>query len=116
MNNDPKVIDLFSGVGGLSLGAARAGFNVVGAVDSDIKAISSHSKNFTSTQHLCENILKLNGEQLLKKFGVENIDGIIGGPPCQGFSNMGKQDVNDDRNKLFIHFFKLVSEIKPKFF
>ena len=46
----------------------------------------------------------------------KQIDGIIGGPPCQGFSRMGLQDVNDERNNLFIKFFKLVNEIKPKFF
>jgi DNA (cytosine-5)-methyltransferase 1 len=113
-----KVVDLFSGVGGLSLGAARAGFNVCGAVDIDPHAMAAHKMNFPEAGHLEEDISKLSGEKLLTKFNIDESDlkGIIGGPPCQGFSSIGRNKKNDPRNKLFVHFFRLVSETKPKFF
>lgn len=112
----PSVIDLFSGVGGLSLGAERSGFQVVGAVELDSRASESHIQNFPSTKHLKEDISKLSGEKLLNNLSLKSVDGIIGGPPCQGFSNIGKGEVDDSRNELFIHFFRIVSEIRPSFF
>lgn len=112
----PKVIDLFSGVGGLSLGAERAGFHVIGAIELDSKALESHKKNFPLTKHIQQDIQELTGEKILEYLNIEDLDGIIGGPPCQGFSNMGKGNVDDSRNNLFIQFFKIVSEIQPSFF
>jgi len=113
-----NVVDLFSGAGGLSLGAARAGFCVKGAVEIDPEAISSHKKNFPLTLHFQTDISTLNGNRLRDLFELHNGDltGIIGGPPCQGFSSMGKNDTNDVRNSLFSGFFRIVSEAKPKFY
>jgi DNA (cytosine-5)-methyltransferase 1 len=113
-----SVVDLFSGVGGLSLGAARAGFEVIGAVDIDSKAIGAHKRNFPSTVHLLANISELNGRSLRDSFNLNNgnLTGIIGGPPCQGFSSIGRRDENDARNKLFVEFFRIVSEALPTFF
>ncbi len=112
------VIDLFSGVGGLSLGAARAGFTVRGAVESDPRATAAHRRNFPGTIHVKEDISKLTGVALKSAFGLRNGGpaGIIGGPPCQGFSCIGRNDKDDPRNRLFVHFFRLVSELRPKFF
>lgn len=114
----PTVIDLFAGAGGLSLGAARAGFRVAAAVELDDFAFETHIRNFPQTVHLKEDIGKLSGERLLSeaKLKTRELDGIIGGPPCQGFSSLGRGVVEDERNKLFEHFFRLVAEIKPKFF
>jgi len=114
----PKVIDLFAGVGGFSLGAARAGFDVAVAIDLDRHAVTSHEKNFPHTKHRRRDIAKLTGDALLRiaNLGSERIAGIIGGPPCQGFSTMGRRRKNDKRNPLFFHFFRLVSEIRPLFF
>ena len=117
-NRELKLIDLFAGAGGLSLGAARAGFNVVAAVESDQFALDTHKKNFPSSIHLDNDVSTLSGSDIINAAGLKNgeLDGLIGGPPCQGFSMMGRRDEGDTRNNLFVHFFKLVEEIKPKFF
>jgi len=117
-NSKPKVIDLYAGVGGLSLGAIRAGFDLALAVEWDKHAMKAHEINFPKYKHLNTDISKLSGKELLKRAGLVEgeLDGLIGGPPCQGFSFMGNGDVLDPRNDLFIKFFKLVKECKPKFF
>jgi len=114
----PKIIDLFAGAGGLSLGAARAGFDISAAVEIDEYALETHVKNFPHTRHLDRDVSKLTGKSLLELAGLKGgeLDGLIGGPPCQGFSYMGKRNVDDDRNDLFYHFFRLVEEIAPAFF
>lgn len=113
-----NVIDLFAGAGGLSLGAARAGFNVSAAVEIDPHAMNSHRANFPNTVHIQRDIMTLTGAELLQLAGIQQHDlvGIIGGPPCQGFSSIGHGDVNDIRNKLFIKFFELIEELQPAFF
>lgn len=113
-----NVIDLFAGAGGLSLGATRANFNVSAAVELDSHAIATHINNFPFTTHICQDILTLNGSDLLNLANISqnSLTGIIGGPPCQGFSTMGKKNVNDSRNQLFVKFFKLVAELQPVFF
>lgn len=112
------VIDLYAGVGGLSLGAARAGFTVALAVERDKHALAAHQRNFPKVKHLAADIGKLNGAQLLHHAGIEavELDGLIGGPPCQGFSVIGHRRVSDARNNLFQKFFALVAECRPKFF
>ncbi|WP_243039983.1 DNA cytosine methyltransferase [Dyella sedimenti] len=116
--NQPTVIDLFSGVGGLSLGAARAGFRIAGSVELDQIASASHAFNFPSTKHLTEDVSMLTGRGLLRECGVRSaaLAGLIGGPPCQGFSAIGRRDSNDPRNQLFGEFFRLVAETRPAFF
>ena len=114
----PDVIDLFAGAGGLSLGASRAGFNVVAAVELDSHAIASHITNFPHSTHIQGDIMELDGQTLLELSGVaaDNLVGIIGGPPCQGFSSIGHGDINDTRNQLFEKFFILIKQLKPIFF
>lgn len=118
LNAQPKVIDLYAGAGGLSLGAARAGFTVSAAVELDKFAIDSHTKNFPYVTHLDNDIAKLSGNMLLMHAGLKKgeLDGLIGGPPCQGFSTMGKRQLDDARNDLFGHFMRLVDETRPAFF
>ena len=113
-----SVVDLFCGVGGLSLGSSRAGFSVRGAIDFDPKAIHAHSRNFPSTTHMNLDVAKMRGESLRRQLGLNknNLAGIIGGPPCQGFSAIGKRDQSDARNELFVEFFRVVSEAMPCFF
>ena len=114
----PNVIDLYAGAGGLSLGAARAGFTVTAAVELEPHAIETHSKNFPNTIHIRKDIMELTGSSLLEivKIKDKKPDGIIGGPPCQGFSSIGQGNVDDSRNCLFIKFFELVEDIQPSFF
>ena len=113
-----NVVDLFSGVGGLSLGAARAGFVVRGSVDIDPKANDAHLSNFPNAFHLKADITGLDGHTLKQglHLGSETIAGIIGGPPCQGFSPIGRRNKDDPRNVSFVEFFRLVSEVLPTFF
>lgn len=113
-----NVVDLFSGVGGFSLGAARAGFTVRCAVDTDTEAVSAHKRNFRQTKHLQTDVSELTGQELRRSLALNNGDlsGIIGGPPCQGFSSIGRRDKDDVRNKLFPEFFRLVAEALPKFY
>lgn len=117
-NNMPSVIDLYAGVGGLGLGAARAGFDVRMAVELDKIAIATHAQNFPNCRHLHRDVATISGADLLAEAGLAptQLSGLIGGPPCQGFSVMGKNDPNDPRNALFSHFFRLVSETRPLFF
>lgn len=113
-----RVIDLFAGVGGLSLGAMRAGFDLLLAVENDSHASKAHQANFPKVKHSKADISTLDGTALLAAAGLEAgaLDGLIGGPPCQGFSTMGKRSKNDPRNSLFRKFFELVAECRPKFF
>lgn len=118
INSKPTVIDLYAGVGGLSLGAIRAGFHLALAVEWDKHALKAHKINFPQYKHSDEDISKLNGKKLLELAGLSDgqLDGLIGGPPCQGFSIMGSRDHLDPRNDLFVKFFKLVKDCRPKFF
>ena len=113
-----KIIDLFSGAGGFSLGATRAGFDLAGSIEIDPHAISVHKRNFPKSPLLQKDISTISGTEILQDFNIERgeIDGIIGGPPCQGFSYMGHGNTCDPRNQLFIHFFEIVNDASPKFF
>lgn len=112
------VIDLFSGAGGLSLGAARAGFKVYGAVEIDPHAMDTHKRNFPGTIHLEEDISTLTGSGLsaFLRLNGKRLAGVIGGPPCQGFSYIGKRNIDDHRNNLFADFFRIVADVRPVFF
>ena len=114
----PIVIDLFSGAGGLSLGASRAGFTIGAAIEIDQHAMETHRFNFPNTFHIQKDIMSLNGQAILQEANIHQTDliGVIGGPPCQGFSSIGQGDVNDSRNQLFIKFFEVVSDLQPAFF
>lgn len=114
----PQVIDLFAGVGGLSLGAVRAGFHLALAVEFDKDALRAHQSNFPNTYHLQGDIDKLTGNGIMRQAGlaIGELDGLIGGPPCQGFSVIGKRSAEDPRNSLFVKFFQLAMECQPKFF
>lgn len=113
-----KVIDLFAGVGGISLGAARAGFSIAAAVELDKRAVQYHGINFPKSKHLAEDVAGLTGKRLLELSEVRRgeLSGLVGGPPCQGFSDMGLRSNEDPRNELLVHFFRLVAETRPAFF
>ena len=113
-----KIIDLFSGAGGFGLGAKRAGFDLAGSVEIDPQAVSVHERNFPESPLWVQDISTISGTELVRAFGLKvgEVDGIIGGPPCQGFSHIGHRDTDDPRNQLFIHFFEIVNDAAPKFF
>ena len=110
-----KVVDIFCGCGGLSLGATKAGFEVALSVDIDPILTDSYETNFGSGRLHLADVAELSGADIVKKVAGP-IDGVIGGPPCQGFSEIGRADVDDPRRGLLRHFFRLVAEIGPSFF
>ncbi len=111
-----KVIDLFAGCGGLSLGFEMAGFEIPLAIEKDEWASETYKKNHPSTKVLTKDITEITDlENLIEEENLP-IDGIIGGPPCQGFSLSGNRDKNDPRNSLFMEFVRFVKFFEPKFF
>ena len=115
-NERPVLVDLFSGCGGFGLGGELAGFHSAIAVDVDPTLQSSYKMNFPKTNVMVGDIAKMNegGWKLL--LGGLNVDGVIGGPPCQGYSRQGVSDPTDARRTLLHEFFKSVNAIRPKFF
>lgn len=117
-NKPPQIVDLFCGVGGFSLGAHRAGFRSVLGIDVDPKLSKPFVENFPRSKVFPADISKIGAAEILRYGGLEfgEVTGIIGGPPCQGFSLIGKRDQRDPRNKLIWHFFRIARELKPRFF
>ncbi|MDO5307228.1 MAG: DNA cytosine methyltransferase [bacterium] len=113
-----NVIDLFCGCGGFSKGFEEAGFNICFGIDIWKDALATYKYNFPKAVVEHEDITNVNGYDILNKIGMsaEEIDVIIGGPPCQGFSVSGKRMIDDERNKLYKSFVQIVSEIQPKIF
>ena len=112
-----KSIDLFCGVGGLTLGLERAGFTSVLGVEKDDNIAEGFKKNFSNSQCLVGDISKLKYNDYLNVCGNEKIDLVAGGPPCQGFSQKGKRlSLEDERNFLFKYFLKLVAKLEPNAF
>jgi len=108
----PRLIDLFCGAGGLSLGFEIAGFEVRAAVDSDPVAAETYRRHNPMVPLVTDNVERLSGEDLRELAGGQ-VDLVVGGPSCQGFSTHGKRDPNDPRNFLFKQFVRLVREIQP---
>ena len=100
-----KIIDLFCGIGGLSLGFEQAGFEVVSAVDMWADAVKTYNHNRKGNVAEVISVEEFNVERLPAIIRSEKITGIIGGPPCQGFSTVGKRAVEDPRNKMYLEFF-----------
>lgn len=111
-----KVLDLFCGAGGLSLGFKLAGFKIVGGVEWDMAAMETHRHNFNCEFEFCGDIKKVPDKEIKEKLG--KVDVIVGGPPCQGFSsaNRHEKEEKDPRNKLFFEYLRFVKIIKPKAF
>lgn len=108
-------IDLFSGAGGLSFGLELAGFDVRLAVDWDKNSILTHGRNM-SAPAIVADLSELSGAQILAMAGLDDLDLLAGGPPCQGFSVQRRGDATDERNKLVFEYLRLVDEIRPRAF
>ncbi|MGH2324713.1 DNA cytosine methyltransferase [Streptococcus uberis] len=112
-----KVIDLFSGAGGLSEGFRLAGFEIIGGVDFNKDAVATFNENFKSARGVCANLLDVSEEEIKNDYAdFLKADIIIGGPPCQGFSSANRyaREEDDERNRLFFEFVKFVDLIHPK--
>lgn len=116
MNQQPILVDLFCGCGGFGLGAELAGFHTIVAVDVDTTLQSAYKNNFPNTNVMAADLSAMNKADWDLVIKGRQVDGVIGGPPCQGYSRMGAGDVNDPRRKLLKDFFRHVNILNPKFF
>jgi DNA (cytosine-5)-methyltransferase 1 len=107
---------LFSGAGGFALGFKKAGFRFLGASDIDSNAKHTHEKNWPREPFIEKDARKLSSADILKITKGIYPDVIIGGPPCQGFSQMGDKASSDPRNNLFESYVKIVQGLQPKCF
>ncbi len=115
MQEQPRIVDLFCGCGGFSLGAHAAGLAPTTAFDVDPVLTSSFGTNFPKTTLKIIDLSRAKGTDIERESGG-HIDGVFGGPPCQAFSAIGHRNKDDPRRSLLGHFFRLVSELQPAFF
>lgn len=108
-----RVVDLFCGCGGLSLGFQNAGFELVAAYDKWAVALNVYRENFN---HHAGELDLSNVNDSVTEISAYYPDMIIGGPPCQDFSSAGKRDENNGRGDLTINFAEIVSRVKPAWF
>jgi DNA (cytosine-5)-methyltransferase 1 len=112
-----RVLDLFAGAGGLSLGFEQAGFSVAGAVEIWEPAIQTYVKNHPGSKMIGGDIRTEDVKQQVRALhGEKPIDIIIGGFPCQGFSMAGNRDPLDTRSQLYQEYLNMVMELKPAMF
>ena len=106
-----KIISLFSGAGGLDLGFEKAGFEITWANEYDSEIWETFEHNFPHIKLDRRSITKINHDE------IPDCDGIIGGPPCQSWSEAGAQrGINDSRGQLFFEFIRILKDKKPLFF
>jgi len=115
----PKVVDIFSGCGGMSWGLFKAGFEVIAGIDKWDKALVTFRHNHPNTKTINGNIEELTAEDILSTIKLKKgeLECLVGGPPCQGFSKnvpASYRFISDSRNQLYKHFIEMVRGIEPK--
>lgn len=111
-----RIIDLFSGVGGLSLGFKQEGFEIILANEIDEEIAESYKLNHPDTEMINADITSLDIPSVFGKYSG-SVDVVVGGPPCQGFSQKGsRKTIDDERNYLFRYFCETIKYVKPKYF
>lgn len=118
MSKRPIAIDLFAGVGGMSLGFEQAGFDVRAAVELDPVHAACHAFNFPDCTVLPHSVTDLSGDEIRQQANIvgETVDVVCGGAPCQGFSLIGKRALDDPRNSLVRDFVRIVCELDARAF
>lgn len=110
MSEPWTVIDLFAGCGGMTQGFVQEGFRPIRAVEHDLHAAATYAANFGEDHMYWGDIADFGDED------IPTADVVIGGPPCQGFSNLGTKDVNDPRNQLWKQYLRFVQVANPRVF
>lgn len=108
-------IDLFSGAGGMSCGLEMAGWECLLGVDFNKNAIETFQSNHPRADTFAGDIRELSTESIKALIGDSEVDLICGGPPCQGFSTIGQNNSEDNRNFLFLEFLRVVEALNPKY-
>jgi DNA (cytosine-5)-methyltransferase 1 len=118
LNKNPLAISLFSGAGGCSLGFKRAGYNIIYAMDIDSTAIETYRYNFPETICDVADIREIDWRLLMSRLNLirGELDMLIGGPPCQGFSTAGMRFWDDPRNTLLKSYTDALDNLRPKWF
>ncbi|MDD5696531.1 MAG: DNA (cytosine-5-)-methyltransferase [Candidatus Pacebacteria bacterium] len=112
-----RVLDLFCGAGGLSIGFKWANYNIVAANDNFKEACSTYRANHKNTLLIEGDITNKDAHhKIIEASKKGKVDIVIGGPPCQGFSHAGKRMIDDPRNFLYKEFVNIVKKIRPKVF
>ena len=114
--SDNLIVDLFCGCGGFSLGAELAGFETAIAIDVEPNLQSSFRLNFPKSSPIQASVSDIQSSDWRRLLGRNRPAGVIGGPPCQGFSWIGQRSDSDPRNNLLSEFYRQVSLLRPKFF
>lgn len=112
----PTFIDLFAGAGGMSIGIERAGFKLVAATDWDHWSCETLRANHPDILVEEGDITHIDLDDFSTRLGVDTVDLIVGGPPCQGFSQLGKREKEDPRNQMWRQYMRFVEHFKPKIF
>ena len=110
-----KVLDLFSGAGGLTLGFVQNNFKIMESVDIFQSAVDTYNLNFNKSEKI-KDITDPKIKQNIINNHKNKIDLVIGGFPCQGFSMAGKRSHEDDRNKLYLHTIEIIKNTNPNVF
>lgn len=111
-----NVISLFTGAGGLDIGFMEAGYKDILSSDIMPQAQKSYLRNYPKAKYLLKDVCQVTTSEIKSIIGNKTVDVIIGGPPCQGFSNMGNKNSADPRNLLFENYVRIVNELRPKCF
>ena len=102
----------------MTLGFEQAGFQVAAAFDVDDRTVKYHKLNFPHGRTFKSDVAKLTGREILRlaELSQGSVDVLFGGPPCQGFSEIGRKEDGDARNLLILEFARLVRELQPRYF
>jgi DNA (cytosine-5)-methyltransferase 1 len=106
----PTTVDLFAGAGGLTSGFVSAGFEPAFAIEWELPAAATYAANFGEDHIVWDDIERVPSSR------IPRADVVVGGPPCQGFSNLGTRDVADPRNKLWNEYLRVVLAANPQVF
>jgi DNA (cytosine-5)-methyltransferase 1 len=122
----PTVIDLFCGAGGMSLGFEMAGYDIALGIEQDELAWKTHQLNFGDHCHRGDIREIQDPAEYIRSRGIAHVDVVVGGPPCQGFSRVGRGKirkvrnepdfVHDPRNKYYMEVIRFIQALKPKGF